>query len=329
MNSSTPADDSRQADTLSRLRVWLPSRGNVLFTILLLGLVLGAGRAGALPLNAPGADPPSTFAYQGRLADSNGAPLTDTYTMVFRVYNSAAGGAPLWEEQWTGSNSVKVSDGLFNVMLGSLTAIPKSVVTGNSTLWLGITVGTDNEMTPRIQLGSVPTAIQALTVPDGSITTAQLADGSVTLPKLATNTFPNPAVFNEIDNTFVVVQGIVPETSRLKVSEFTFADVPPGDIAVLVTLTARKYPGASSAGSLYLVAPDTAVGRSAIDTLNLTFLRPDYDQLTLHGKIPNFAGGTLTIRLEAASTTQDANIEFGGYNNHYQFGRRITLMAGQ
>jgi hypothetical protein len=39
---------------------------------------------------------------------------------------------------------------------------------------LGITVGTDDEMTPRVRLGSVPFAVQALTVPDGSITAAKL-----------------------------------------------------------------------------------------------------------------------------------------------------------
>jgi hypothetical protein len=54
-------------------------------------------------------------------------------------------------------------------------------------LWLGITVGTDDEMTPRVQLGSVPFAVQALTVPDGSITTAKIADGAVTQAKLGSD----------------------------------------------------------------------------------------------------------------------------------------------
>jgi hypothetical protein len=131
------------------------------------------------------------------LADANGAPITNTVNMVFRLYGAASGGAPLWEEQWTGSNAVQVSDGLFNVMLGSLTPIPQSVITGNSNLFLGITVGTDDEMTPRVQLGSVPFAVQALTVPDGSITKAKLgADVNLVPPteSITTTMIMNGAV---------------------------------------------------------------------------------------------------------------------------------------
>ena len=72
-------------------------------------------------------------------------------------------------------------------MLGSLTTIPSSLVTSHSSLFLGITVGTDDEMSPRVQLGSVPFAVQALTVPDGSVTTAQIADRAVTQAKLGSD----------------------------------------------------------------------------------------------------------------------------------------------
>jgi hypothetical protein len=59
-------------------------------------------------------------------------------------------------------------------MLGSLNPISTDLIASHNQLWLGITVGTDDEMQPRIKLGSVPFAIQALTVPDGSITSAKL-----------------------------------------------------------------------------------------------------------------------------------------------------------
>jgi len=154
-------------------RRWLPSRGNVLFTLVMIAVLLWAQSAGAVPFRAESAASTGTIAYQGRLADSSGNPLTQTLNMSFRLYSAATGGAALWTEQWTGPNGVQVSDGLFNVMLGSLTPIAQSLITGNSNLFLGITVGTDDEMTPRVQLGSVPFAVQALTVPDGSVTQAK------------------------------------------------------------------------------------------------------------------------------------------------------------
>jgi hypothetical protein len=173
------------------IRRLLPTPGNVLFTLLAIATLLYAGNVSASSYRAPAAatsDSTSTIAYQGRLADTSGNPLTNTYPMVFRLYDVETGGVPLWEEQWTGSNSVRVSDGLFNVMLGSLTPIPVSLVTSHTSLYLGVTVGSDSEMTPRVQLGSVPFAMQALTVPDGSMTTPKLADGAVTSAKIADGT---------------------------------------------------------------------------------------------------------------------------------------------
>lgn len=171
----TIAPAERKASPFSRL---LPTPGNVIFTLVMIGLLIAAQSVGALPLpaalRAPNGISTGTIAYQGRLADANGAPLTGTYNMIFRLYDAATGGTPLWEEQWTGSNGVRVSDGLFNVMLGSLTAMTQDIVAGHDQLFLGITIGTDDEMVPRVQLGSVPFAVQALTVPDGSITAEKL-----------------------------------------------------------------------------------------------------------------------------------------------------------
>ena len=158
-------------------QTWLPTKGNMFFSLLLIAVLLIAQNLGVLNLlAAPNAQTVSTgtIAYQGRLANANGDALTETVNMSFRLYSTATDGAPLWEEQWTGTTSVQVSDGLFNVMLGSVSPIPQDVITGNSNLFLGITVGTDSEMSPRVQLGSVPFATQALTVPDGSITSRKV-----------------------------------------------------------------------------------------------------------------------------------------------------------
>lgn len=168
------------------VRHLLPTPGNAIFTLVVVGLLLWVRPAGAFPTaNVDDALlSTNTIAYQGRLADTAGNLINGPHTMVFRLYNVATGGTPLWEEAWTSPNTVQVTDGLFNVMLGSLTPLPASVIANHNELWLGVTVDTDSEMTPRVQLGSVPLAIQALTVPNGAIGTAKLANGAVTRDKL-------------------------------------------------------------------------------------------------------------------------------------------------
>jgi len=163
-------------------RKWLlPNPGTLVIVILLtLAMPAVAGRQ-----NAPAVSSTTTIPYQGRLANADGSPFTGAQVMTFRLFNAPSGGSPLWAESWTGGNSVQISDGLFSVLLGSLNNSLTSVVQSNPQLWLGIEVGTDAEMSPRVQLGSAAYAMQALTVPDGSITTSKVADGNVTVSKLA------------------------------------------------------------------------------------------------------------------------------------------------
>ena len=45
--------------------------------------------------------------------------------------------------------------------------------------WLGITIGSESELTPRIALTSVPYSFMSMTVPDGSITATKISDAEV------------------------------------------------------------------------------------------------------------------------------------------------------
>lgn len=227
-------------DMPKNLRSWLPSRGNVLFTTTMILMLVWAQTAGAFPSLDTSAASTNTIAYQGRLADSGGNPLTTTVNMTFRLYNAATGGSPLWSENWTGSNGVQVSDGLFNVMLGSLTAIPQSVISGNPTLFLGITAGTDDEMAPRVQLGSVPFAIQALTVSDGSVTTTKIEDGAITQRKLSSEIqlMPGPGTITTAmvaPNTMSssVVRHMRPSSS-LGTNSTSFVPLPNGGLSLAI-----------------------------------------------------------------------------------------------
>lgn len=231
---STFRDSLRRLLPADNLLAWLPSRGNILFTLLVAFCLIGTSRVWAAPqsVSAQAGSSTTTIAYQGRLADSSGAALDGDYIITFRLYNVASGGLPLWEEFWIGGNNVHVTNGLFNVLLGSLTPIPQSVIIENSSLWLGIDVGADLEMTPRVQLSSVPYAVQALTVPDASVTTAKLVDGSVTLDKLdlANGRFKDVTGYVAPVGTIVMYAGATPPQGWLladgsAISRTTYQDL--------------------------------------------------------------------------------------------------------
>jgi hypothetical protein len=89
---------------------------------------------------------PAQINYQGQLTDSSGNAVADgTYSIMFNIYNAATGGTALWTET---QPAVAVSKGLFNAQLGSVAAL-STISNVNQALWLGVTVGTDSEMTPR------------------------------------------------------------------------------------------------------------------------------------------------------------------------------------
>ena len=68
------------------------------------------------------ATPPTRISYQGRLTDASGNPANGTGNITFKIYHEAAAGSgtSVWDETQT---SVSVSSGIFQVELGSVTAL--------------------------------------------------------------------------------------------------------------------------------------------------------------------------------------------------------------
>lgn len=157
-------------------------------TIIIVAIMLFVNNASARPTQTQFTQSYSDglLSYQGVLQDSHGNPINGLYDMVFAMYNSATDTEPLWTEERSGINAVLVQNGMFDVTLGGLNPIP-NVVWSETDLFLGISVGNDNEMSPREKLSIVPraasaeTAQLALSVPYGSITSDQVADGSINL----------------------------------------------------------------------------------------------------------------------------------------------------
>jgi hypothetical protein len=107
---------------------------------------------------------PTMMNYQGLLTTAAGVPISDgSYTVVFTIYDSPAGGLT----KWTETQSVTTVDGAFSVLLGSITPITATIFPG-ATRYLGTKVAADPEMTPRIALVSVPYALRVSTIDSAS-----------------------------------------------------------------------------------------------------------------------------------------------------------------
>jgi hypothetical protein len=118
---------------------------------------------------------PQTISYQGVLADTSGKIVPDgNYSLTFTLYDAA--GAALWSE----SQSTTVSDGIFNVILGSGNPL---TLPFDKPYWLGVAVG-GVELAPRLQLTASAYSLNARSIVDSAVTTTKLADNSVTSLKI-------------------------------------------------------------------------------------------------------------------------------------------------
>ena len=130
---------------------------------------------------------PQVVNHQGRLYDSEGAPVTETQVMTFALYDVELGGEPIWSEEVT----VDFDDGYFSVRLGEATPLDATIFDG-STRWLGVTVGLDAEMFPRADVASVPYAMFAGDVRGEIIRSASIfrASARSSAPKASGSAIP-------------------------------------------------------------------------------------------------------------------------------------------
>lgn len=135
---------------------------------------LGVGLAGTSKVRAA-SSVPLTLTQQGRLLDSDGAPVdAAALSFKFTLYATPTAGTPIWSE----TQSITPDQGYFSARLGEGTPFPASVFDGSqSALYLGIQIGSDSEMAPRQQLTSVPFAMLSLNATHAD--SASAADGGL------------------------------------------------------------------------------------------------------------------------------------------------------
>ncbi len=107
--------------------------------------------------------PPRIMSFQGRLTDSQNSPITASTNLRFAIYSdpSSSASALLWQEV---NGVTPDNNGVFSILLGRGTTIPQSLFANNQNLYLGITVGSTPELTPRQQLATVAYATNSETL---------------------------------------------------------------------------------------------------------------------------------------------------------------------
>ncbi len=100
------------------------------------------------------AEIPKMINYQGMLTDDSGDPIDGNPNIVFRIYDDTTGGTQKWTETHSG---VPVSNGLFNVILGS--DVPIDTLSFSQQYWLEVQL--DDDTMPRIRFTSVGYAYRA------------------------------------------------------------------------------------------------------------------------------------------------------------------------
>jgi hypothetical protein len=128
-----------------------------------------------LSSSVAGADAPPRMLLRGSLTDSAGQPVDGMRELHLSLYTAASGGEPFFSEAQT----VMVSAGAVTVALGATSVLDLGRFLEEGQVYLGVAVGGEAEMSPRVQLHTVPYAAMAQHVAWESIdgVPAAIADG--------------------------------------------------------------------------------------------------------------------------------------------------------
>lgn len=121
---------------------------------------------------------PMNISYQGFLLDNNGSPINGDVTITFNLYATDIDNQSLWNET---HREVKVTDGIFNVILGTERAFTNDLF--DNDLYLGISIDGSTEMSPRRQLTSTAFSMRAREA--DYVKGSNISDHSIDITKLA------------------------------------------------------------------------------------------------------------------------------------------------
>jgi hypothetical protein len=298
---------------------------------------------------APDPQSPNRYlSFQARLTDTSDNPITTATDVRFMIYNddTASAAAALWEElRYVDPDP----DGIFSVTLGTEQAISSTVFTENTDLWLGVTVETDAEATPRQRIATVGYALNAETLqgfpPSASASADQIPvltqEGDLVLAAA------NPMVYSSSGTFSIKGQALTITTDEGTNGDIQIAPNGTGNLDINLSSTAQNgiyiTNSAQTTGHLIqgYVGNDTATG----DLLNLSsgsvetekFTVDQDGNVTLAGDL-TITGGNITSAVTADSTltvtgtltangTFDANGEVQIADNNIAFDGASTTFT--
>jgi hypothetical protein len=268
-----------------------------------------------MPVQA--SDIPQIITHQGVLTETDGTPVEDgTYVFTFRIYDIETEGTELWME----TQEVEVVGGIFSVRLGSVIPLGLDFETE---YWLGITVDGGDELQPRIPFSSVPYAIHARSVSDGSITTQKLADdvvstskiqdGAVTIEKLADDI--ELSHYTRFSGLNVASVDVSSSWTKLNIGTRTFEKIH-DDTKIEVFLYSRARSGTFSGATSIRYQLRIDGSESIINVTHVIFSSATIEYITLKSVFLNLSKGIHEVEVWAqtnSGTSSAVSMDPGGW----------------
>ncbi len=258
-----------------------------------------------------------TINFQGRLVRNDAGNVglnvaNNSYSVVFTFYNNGTAGQGT--ALWTETQTVTTADGIFRVALGSVTPIPANFNFNWDGLYLGIKVGADTEMTPRITMAAVPFAFNAqqvagLTIQDSATGTAGSTSATLKIGTSATNPITVDLGLNNV--TFNTGSYVNAQLLTITSSGTTSVTLPSSGTLLTNTATAvQTLTSTQTTGTVLGIADSTTqIGNVIGQTITLSGAT---GSLTQTGLQFNLSGATSGIAYDVQGTSNNWGITRAG-----------------
>ena len=247
---------------------------------------------------------------QGVLRDPLGTTVEDGYYSInFKLYDVETGGVALWEET---QGSVEIQHGVFSVELGTVSSMTDLTFIEN--YWIGISVESGTEMTPRTKLTTSPYSKAVFGIENVFPSYGSVGVGT-TSPDALLEIIENES--NSTDDLLHMQNSA--SATQLRVEDDGTMTIPNGGTLGVGTSapTAAVHVEASSAGQDMLLIKDSGgVDQVKIDSNGDMTITSDL-VVGSSGSI-NFPDGSSLVSADfggaASSVTSPSNAEIGADN---------------